>query len=236
MEQNWPVAREYTGISEGGFSSHPKDRGGATNFGITQAKYDAWRRRRHERPQPVSLITQGEVATILKVDYWDLARCKDLPAGLDYAVFDAAVHHGVAGAVTILQRAINAKHGGADIKVDGVPGSVTLDRADDLPVDVMINAMCDERIDYMKTREGWATFEDGWRKRASDCRKNALAMAILDPAPPREKPKPLAPSVDEPPFVNPAADPKATNWDNPALLFGGLLAALFAALSFLFGN
>ena len=29
---------------EGGFVNHPKDPGGATNKGITQAVYDNWRR------------------------------------------------------------------------------------------------------------------------------------------------------------------------------------------------
>ena len=32
--------------SEGGFSNHPNDRGGRTNYGVTQSTYNGWRRKK----------------------------------------------------------------------------------------------------------------------------------------------------------------------------------------------
>jgi lysozyme family protein len=42
---------------EGGFSNHPKDPGGATMKGVTQATYDAWRKSEGLPPQSVKLIS-----------------------------------------------------------------------------------------------------------------------------------------------------------------------------------
>ena len=46
---------------EGGYVTDPVDRGGATNFGVTQATYDAWRASVREKVRPVKEITTDEV-------------------------------------------------------------------------------------------------------------------------------------------------------------------------------
>ena len=47
---------------EGGFVDHPADRGGATNKGVTQRVYDAWRARQGQAPQSVRLIEDARQA------------------------------------------------------------------------------------------------------------------------------------------------------------------------------
>lgn len=84
--------------AEGGYSDHPADPGGATNRGITQATYDAWRRAKKLPPRPVREITGEEVKAIYRERYWNPIRGDDLPPALALAAFDTAVNMGVAAA------------------------------------------------------------------------------------------------------------------------------------------
>ena len=49
---------------EGGYVNHPADPGGATNKGVTQRAYDAWRVRRGQTKRDVRAITGAEVHAI----------------------------------------------------------------------------------------------------------------------------------------------------------------------------
>src|SRR5690349_19262882 len=84
---------------EGGYVNHPKDPGGATNFGVTQKVYDAFRKYHGLKTQSVKLIATSEVSDIYNRNYWKLCRADSLPCGLDYAVFDFDVNSGVSRAV-----------------------------------------------------------------------------------------------------------------------------------------
>ena len=70
--------------NEGGFSDHKADRGGTTNFGVTQKTYDQWRRRQRLPLRPVTEITQQEVESIYH-EYWVSAYCATTPEPLDLA-------------------------------------------------------------------------------------------------------------------------------------------------------
>ena len=106
---------------EGGFVNHPRDPGGATNFGITRETLS------RARGCPVSVedvrrLTRGEAASIYRSLYWKTVRADDLPRGLDLAVFDLAVNSGPKGAVTMLQDVLG-------VKADGLIGPVTIKTA-----------------------------------------------------------------------------------------------------------
>lgn len=49
---------------EGGFSEDPQDKGGATNYGITQSTYSQWRRDRGQEPQGVRDISMADLNLI----------------------------------------------------------------------------------------------------------------------------------------------------------------------------
>ncbi|MBK8200074.1 MAG: hypothetical protein IPK75_17135 [Acidobacteria bacterium] len=108
---------------EGGYSDQKADKGGKTNYGITEKVYHEWLDSRGEAPRPVSEITKSEVRAIYWSDYWLAARCDRLKRQLDLLMFDAAVNHGPGGASKLLQRALNSL--GESLKVDGAIGGQT---------------------------------------------------------------------------------------------------------------
>lgn len=90
---------------EGGFVDDPLDPGGATNFGITQHTYDAYRAGRKQPVRSVKFITQAEVATCYLTLFWIPSHAGDFPGGLSLAIFDTAVQWGPHGSLLILQEA-----------------------------------------------------------------------------------------------------------------------------------
>ena len=81
-------------LHEGGYTNHPSDPGGPTNFGITIYDY-----RKYVKPgataADVKAMTLDEARSIYRAKYWDAQRCNELPAGVDYAVFDYGVNSGI---------------------------------------------------------------------------------------------------------------------------------------------
>lgn len=101
---------------------NPKDPGGRTNFGITQATYSAWRRR-HDLPvADVFDCTILEMQALYETLYWQdsgAELCEDYGrAKLALAVFDMGVNMGIDRSRKYLQDAIG-------VKVDGVLGPNT---------------------------------------------------------------------------------------------------------------
>lgn len=168
---------------EGGYVNHPRDPGGATNFGITQATYDEWRRAQGVEPRSVRMLEPHERDTIYRSRYWDVIRGDDLPAGIDYAVFDAAVNSGPARAARWLQEALH-------VPADGVIGPVTLEAARKADATGVIRRMCALRLAFVRGLDTWSTFGRGWQRRIASVETAALAMASPPPIP---KPRPTAP-------------------------------------------
>jgi len=92
---------------EGGFVNHPKDPGGATNFGITQATLADFRKKPVTVAE-VKSMTKDEAGEIYRWRYWSPPLCEALPEGVDYMVFDLAVNSGVSRAVKFLQLTVGA--------------------------------------------------------------------------------------------------------------------------------
>ena len=78
--------------------NHPKDPGGATNFGITQRTYDAYLSELGEKSQDVRNITMHTVFRIYKLNYWDKLKRDRLAAWFDHVVMDAGVTAGASRA------------------------------------------------------------------------------------------------------------------------------------------
>ena len=75
---------------EGGYTNHPADPGGPTNFGITIADYRKYVKK-DATAADVRAMKLDAAKTIYRTKYWDAQRCDELPAGVDYAVFDYGV-------------------------------------------------------------------------------------------------------------------------------------------------
>jgi lysozyme family protein len=98
---------------EGGYVNHPNDPGGATNKGVTQAVYSAWRSRQGLPDGDVRLLTDDEMAAIYESGYWVPAKCPVMETPLDQVQFDTAVNMGVGRAVRFLQQAVGASVDGS---------------------------------------------------------------------------------------------------------------------------
>ena len=164
-------------VHEGGYVNHPKDPGGATNQGVTQAVYDDYRRNLGSKPQSVKLMSTAERDSIYRGRYWALIKGESLPPGVNYVVFDGAVNSGVAQSAKWLQRAVG-------VKADGVVGPATLLAVKSYPNhDELIRRICALRLVFLKRLKGWPTFGKGWTDRVSDVRKVGQAWAMGDTGP-----------------------------------------------------
>ena len=162
---------------EGGYSNHPQDPGGVTLEGVIQRVYDGYRRR---RGVPTRALTAGmrgsldwkrERDEIYRLQYWNQCLCDDLPAGIDYVVFDGAVNSGPAQSIKWVQRALN-------LPADGVMGQRTLAAIEAHPNhDALVNAICDRRMAFLRALRTWPTFGRGWSSRVAGVRRIGLAWA-----------------------------------------------------------
>lgn len=158
-------------VSEGGYVNDPRDNGGATNRGVTQRVYDAYRQRKGKSLQSVRSITSAEVSEIYKANYWDLAKCDQLPAGVSYVVFDGAVNSGVSQSVKWLQRALG-------VTPDGIAGNATIAAVQHYgDMDRLVDAICDRRLAFLKALKTWKTFGKGWASRVASVRATGKAWA-----------------------------------------------------------
>lgn len=140
---------------EGGYVDHPKDPGGATNFGITERVAREWGYKGHMRDLP------REVAVaIYRKQYWERVQGDKLPDAVAFQVLDAAVNHGTGNAIRWLQKA-------AGVAEDGSIGPVTLAavrKADPDDLVLMFNAI---RLDFYTSLTTFATFGRGWTRRVA---------------------------------------------------------------------
>ena len=168
MKQNFQKSLARVLKHEGGYVNHPRDPGGATNKGITQAVYNAYRKLNKKSLESVRFISDTDVRQIYKRQYWDKVSGDKLPPGLDYAVFDYAVNSGVSRAVKYLQAQLG-------VAQDGVIGLMTLNaigkQTDGLTVLVeFIRTYCENRVSFLRRLKTFTTFGKGWLRRVQGSR------------------------------------------------------------------
>lgn len=204
---NYPSSLRRVLAHEGGYSNHKDDPGGATMKGVIQRVYDGYRDRHGLKRQPVRSISDSEISAIYKTQYADAIKFDRLPAGIDYVVFDGAVNSGPGQSGKWLQRALG-------VKADGVMGNVTLAAADAHPDKAaLVDAICDQRMKFLRALKTFATFGRGWTTRVTRVRSGAKqmlrgdtpAMSLLEAE--AESPKALAEDVAKPsaPVAGPTA-------------------------------
>lgn len=160
---------------EGGYSDHLSDRGGATNWGITEAVA-----RENGYVGDMRALPKARALDIYRTLYWErigLDWVAAVDADVALEVFDTGVNMGVGVAVRFLQRVLNVLNRGGrdypDLLVDGVAGPATatgmrgLVRARGAPGRAVLlgylNALQGAR--YIELAEGRAANEDfvfGW--------------------------------------------------------------------------
>src|SRR5262245_61813095 len=144
MIDNFARCLELTLGHEGGWSDDPHDAGGPTNRGITIATYAghlgvALTKANYEDVKAkLRAIDDVTVRAIYKRNYWDVVRADELPAGVDYAVWDFAVNAPAPNVIRCLQRALG-------VTADGHLGTVTLDAVRTAPAAWLITDFIEER-------------------------------------------------------------------------------------------
>jgi lysozyme family protein len=147
---------------EKGYSNHPADPGGATNWGVTQRVARAHGYQGDMRDYPQALAHE-----VYRQDYWAPCRADDLPEGVRYDVFDGAVNSGVGQSIRWLQRAAGAE-------ADGSVGPQTLRAVHAVPGATLVARYNGHRLMFMAGLKNWDAFSEGWARRVA---ANLLAVS-----------------------------------------------------------
>lgn len=154
---------------EGGFSNDDQDPGGMTMMGVTKRQWEKFVG--HEVSESdMRALTPSRISPFYRQEFWNRIRGDDLPAGVDYCVFDCAVNGGPGRAAKLLQ-------GTLGLTEDGVIGPMTLSTAAVRQAWALIPAFSAARLTFMKGLEGWDRFGGGWETRVKDVEKEALTFA-----------------------------------------------------------
>lgn len=159
---NFNLANKLTKGYEGGYVNNPNDRGGATNFGITQATYNRYCSQKGLQQKDVRLITIKEVDDIYFNDYWIRSSCHLMLLPLCVVHYDTAVNFGVSGANKMLQRVL-------EVEPDGVIGKITLSKIDSFkPIELAqkyISMRMTRRYEIVEHNPTQKVFLKGWLNR-----------------------------------------------------------------------
>jgi lysozyme family protein len=168
MNSNWDNALKAVLHHEGGFVNHPSDPGGITNLGCTKNVWEEWCGH-PVTEQDMRDLQPSDVAPLYKSKYWDRVKGDDLPSGVDYIVFDAAINSGAGRAAKWLQECVGTQP-------DGAIGPMSLQAARSMVAADLINLYCNKRLAFLKELKTWDVFGKGWERRVEDVRSAALKM------------------------------------------------------------
>lgn len=168
MKETYNDAMVRVYEDEGGYSNDAGDPGGPTKYGITI--HDA---RMYWKPnataQDVKNMPKSVAADIYNKHYAAPVHYDELPAGVDYAVFDYGINSGVSRGIKVLQRVVG-------VKDDGVMGPATLAAVNKKSPFDTVNRIYDERLRFLKSLRTWSIFGKGWGRRVATGRAAALEM------------------------------------------------------------
>ncbi len=136
---------------EGGYVNDPRDPGGETKFGISKRSYPHLN---------IAALTLEQAKEIYRLDYWDRARCSELPPDVAFQLFDTAINSGIGQAVRFLQRA-------AGVADDGQVGPLTMRAVRALDEEALAARFNGHRLDFMTRLSTWDVFGKGWARRVA---------------------------------------------------------------------
>ncbi|MEO1043786.1 MAG: glycosyl hydrolase 108 family protein [Pseudomonadota bacterium] len=158
---------------EGGFVDHPNDRGGPTNFGITQATLSGYLGKPVTR-QKVKDLNVDLARDIYETQYYLAPRINNLPEPIQPFVFDCSINHGPRRAIRFVQSVCNDA-GFGPLIVDGVIGPATRLAANSALAkmgDWFLAALVEERRNFydaiVRNDPSQEVFLRGWMRRADE--------------------------------------------------------------------
>jgi lysozyme family protein len=139
-----------------------------TNLGVTKRVWEEWVG--HEVDEKTMRgLTPEIVGPMYKAKYWDKIRGDDLPAGVDYCVFDAAVNSGPGRAVKWLQGCVG-------VDQDGGIGPKTLAAVAAFDPKELVEDYAKRRLSFLMDLKTWPTFGKGWGRRVAEVQTSASSM------------------------------------------------------------
>jgi len=168
MKQNFEAALAAVLHHEGGFVNHPKDPGGMTNLGCTKKVWEEYCGNEVDE-KAMRALTPADVAPLYKSKYWDKVRGDELPSGVDYAVFDAAINSGPGRAAKWLQACVG-------VEPDGGIGPKTLAAVSAFDAQRLVEDYSKRRLAFLVNLPTWTDFGKGWGRRVADVKAKAISM------------------------------------------------------------
>jgi len=172
MKDNFDACFDRVIQSEGGYVNDPADAGGETNLGVTAGAWGAYLGRPINSGE-MQALTKDTVKPFYRQMYWDKVKGDDLPAGVDYAVFDFAVNAGISRAAKFLQRSVGAVD-------DGVIGNGTLGKVAVTNKQRLLAAFADQKQRFYNglalSNPSQQKFLKGWLARVDKVQTAAESM------------------------------------------------------------
>ena len=110
---------------EGGYVDHAADRGGATNYGVTQQTLSDYLGREVSKDE-VKNMDISLAREIYKRNYFSGPKIDQLPEPIQEFIFDCAVNHGPIRAIKFVQKVCNEAKVASPIGTDGKIGPATV--------------------------------------------------------------------------------------------------------------
>lgn len=168
MKENYEKSLKAVLVHEGGYVNNPKDPGGMTNLGCTKTVWESWVGHPVDE-KTMRGLTPADVAPLYKQKYWDKVNGDDLPAGVDYVVFDCAINSGTGRATKFLQECV-------DVTADGAIGSGTMAAVKAMPPADLVKKFSEKRLAFLQSLPTWGTFGKGWGSRVAEVEDVGLKM------------------------------------------------------------
>lgn len=169
MRENFDKAFDAVLKHEGGYSAHPMDPGGMTNLGVTRTVWQHWVGGKVTEAE-MRALTPADVKPLYYANFWRAIRGDDLPNGVDYTVFDAAVNSGPVRAIRWAQAVAGAEQ-------DGKMGPKTVAAIKAMDPEQFILDYCSKRLGFMQRLPIWKVFGKGWRNRVTEVQIAAIGLA-----------------------------------------------------------
>lgn len=168
MKENFPKSLAAVLVHEGGYVNNPEDPGGMTNLGCTKAVWEEYCGHTVDE-KTMRALTPTDVGPLYKRKYWDKVCGDDLPAGVDYVVFDAAINSGAGRAAKWLQSCVG-------VEPDGGIGPKTLAAVKAFDAQQLVKDYAKRRLSFMMDLPTWGTFGNGWTRRVNEVEAVGLTM------------------------------------------------------------
>lgn len=147
--------------TEGGFTKDPNDKGNwtggivgkgtlkGTKYGISAMSYPKI---------DIQNLTLDQAKAIYQTDFWLKVKCDQLPVGVDYIAFDAAVNNGPEQSVKFIQTAVGAPS-------DGAIGPKTIAAVNNTNPESLVQEFGARRAAFYAGLSTFKTYGLGWLRR-----------------------------------------------------------------------